>query len=770
MNLDDLLARLTALPGYDNQLAHLQIAEARDPAYAEPSRPLPAGISEALAAQGVDRLFSHQAEALNRARNGENVLLVTPTASGKTLCYNLPVSEALLHDSSATALYLFPTKALAQDQKERLRRVLPQDFIETFDGDTPPSMRRKIKSDARAVLTNPDMLHLGILPYHLSWSRFLMNLRYVVIDEVHVYRGVFGSHMAHVLRRLDRLCDQWGSHPQYFLASATSGNPLEHAITLAGRPLTLVEASGAPAGRRAFAMWNPDAVDAEVTPASSYVAQATWLFAALIREGVRTILFTRARQLAEWITVYLAEYLSPQELERVKVYRGGYLPSERRAIERQLFSGDLTGVVATTALELGVDIGGLDASILLGFPGTMASVWQQAGRAGRGTGDSLAVFIPSLDVMDRFLLSHPDYFFDRPYERAVIDPENPYILVGHVACAAFERPIGDDDFSRWGPMFRGLVDLLHDEGRLTTGGGRWHYAGEGYPARHVSLRSTAEDAFLLVVDGQNHAVGTIDAAAAPVQAHPGAVYLHAGESYVVSGYDETKRVITLRPEPVDYFTEPAVQRDVEIVSAEYSRTLGPFTLRFGELRVRSQVYAFRRRHVVSRVTLGQEPLDFQPSFLETMGFWLEFPSDIAIQTAGKGVKMAGAVHALEHALVGLLPLFASTDRWDIGGTSTALHPSLGRPAIFVYDGYSGGVGFAEQGFEQFDMLVRRALDTVEGCSCEEGCPSCIQSPKCGHWNNPLDKQGAVLLLRMMVDECAAQQETTQVRGLSLRST
>lgn len=758
MDLDDLLARLAVLPGYTNQLAYVQVAEAREPAYAEPSLPLPAGLSEALAAQGIDRLFTHQAEALNRARSGEDILLVTPTASGKTLCYNLPVAEALLCDCSATALYLFPTKALAQDQKERLRRVLPGAFVETFDGDTPPSMRRKIKSEARVVLTNPDMLHLGILPYHLSWSRFLMNLRYVVIDEVHVYRGVFGSHMAHVLRRLDRLCGQWGSHPQYILASATSGNPVEHASTLIGRPLMQVETNGAPAGRRAFAMWNPEVEDAE-HKASSYVAQATWLFAALIREGVRTILFTRARQLAEWITVYLAEYLSSEELERVKVYRGGYLPSERRAIERQLFSGDLTGVVATTALDLGVDIGGLDASILLGFPGTMASVWQQAGRAGRGTGDSLAVFIPSLDVMDRFLLSHPDYFFGRPYERAVIDPENPYILAGHVTCAAFERPIGDDDFCRWGPMFRGLVDLLQDEGRLTAGGGRWHYAGDGYPAQSVSLRSTAEDAFLLVVSGQDHAVGTIDAAAAPIQAHPGAVYLHAGESYVVSGYDDAKRVITLHPETVDYFTEPAVQRDVEIVSAESSRALGPFTLRFGELRVRSQVYAFRRRHVASRVTLGQEPLEFQPSFLDTMGFWVELPPEMTFQTAGKGVKMAGAVHAVEHVLVGLLPLFASTDRWDIGGTSTALHPSLGGPGIFVYDGYSGGVGFAERGFEQFDMLVRRALETVQGCPCEDGCPSCIQSPKCGHWNNPLDKQGAVLLLKMLADECTTQQET-----------
>lgn len=748
MNVDEVLDHIRNEREYEGQLSEIRIVGARGSSFAVPSRPLPDPIQAALQYQGIGRLYTHQSESLERARQGENLLLVTPTASGKTLCYNLPVAEGLLLDAAATALYIFPTKALAQDQKERLRHLMPESFIETYDGDTPTGLRRRIRDEARVVLTNPDMLHLAILPYHANWNRFLGRLRYVVIDEVHTYRGVFGSHMAHVLQRLQRICELWGSRPQFILASATSGNPEEHAQALLGKPLHIIEASGAPLGRRTFAFWDPDRGRRGTLPSQGYVAQATWLLAQLVQSGVRTILFARARQLAEWILVHLGEYLSERDCARVRVYRGGYLPSDRRAIERQLFSGELVGVVSTTALELGVDIGGLDAAILLGFPGSMASVWQQAGRAGRSASDSLAVYIPTLDVLDRFLLSHPDYFFERPYERAVIDPQNPYILVGHVLCAAFEHPIDQKDFARWGPMFQGLTELLTEDGRVnrSPGDSRWYFAAEGYPAEKVSLRSADAEPFILVREDTGETIGTIDSSSAPSQAFPGAVYLQAGESYVVSKLDFSRRTIHIRPEPVDYNTEPAVQRDVEILSVDQERLAGPIRICFGELRVESRVHAFRRRHAATGASLGQAPLDLPPASLQTMGLWMELPQEFEARLAQDGMRLDGAVHAVEHALVGLLPLFASTDRWDIAGTSTALHPAIGKPAIFVYDGHPGGVGFAERGYEEMGSLLQQALKTVSECPCEKGCPSCIQSPKCGHWNNPLDKRGAVLIL------------------------
>ena len=757
MDVERLLRAIEGDPSYGGQIVACRQSPAQEARFAELDPPLPSRLSAALAAQGISRLYEHQAAAVEAARRGQNVVVVTPTASGKSLCFHLPVLEALAANSDARALYLFPTKALARDQLGKVSALAPEIHMGAYDADTPREERRSLRDGARLLLTNPDLLHLGILPYHLRWGEFFANLRYVVIDEIHAYRGVFGTHVGHVLRRLRRIAAAHGASPQFLLASATIANPAEHAETLIGAPVNLIRGDGAPHGERAFLLWDAYRQGRRrlELAQTSYLEDATWLLALLLAQGVRTIVFTRARQVTEWLLVYLARYLEAigrsSLLGKVRPYRGGYLPAERRAIERQLFAGELLGVVSTSALELGVDIGCLEAAILVGYPGTMASLWQQAGRAGRGGEPSLGFFIPGPNLLERYLLHHPDYFFGRPFEQAVIDPANPYVLVDHLSAAAFEWPLSRDDAALWGELGLGLAGLLASEGRLTENPGekRWYFAGGDYPAERVGLRGSGGQ-YLLAASGET--IGTIDGASAFSQVYPGAVYLHAGESYLVESLDLTNHRAGLSRAAVDYFTEATENVTVDVIQAHQSKRDGKFASHLGEVRVTSRVTGYRRRQAGSGAILGHFPLDLPPTEIETVGFWLTLPQDLPDSLAGRGLDAAGGLHGLEHLLIGLLPLVVLCDRWDVAGTSTLFHPFNGGPSVFIYDAAAGGLGFAERAYDNLGDLLPKALAALTACPCVHGCPSCIQSPKCGNHNQPLDKEATKEILGRMQNE------------------
>ncbi len=758
--LDDLRRR----SAYQDQIVHARFLPGRAARFGAPDYPIHPDLRRWLDAHKIGRLYAHQAAAVEAIRRGEHVAVVTSTASGKTLCYNLPVLDTLLADPETRALYLFPTKALAQDQVDTLREFdLPDIAVATYDGDTPQRERRPIRERARLLLSNPDMVHIGILPQHFRWKAFLHRLRFVVIDEMHVYRGVFGSNVANLIRRLRRLCRFHGSNPQFICTSATIANPDEFASRLLGLPVTVVDDDGAPSGPKWFALWNPPLINGERPAAArkSALGEATGLFADLVGRGVRTIAFTKARKITELIARYASARLretSPDLAGRISPYRAGYLPEDRRRIERRLFDGDLLGVVSTSALELGIDVGGLDAAVLVGFPGTIASMWQRAGRAGRGTEPSLAVLIAQDDALDQYLMRHPDYLFGRPCEHAVIDPTNSYILTRHLRCAAAEIAIIESDLSLFGERARELVGSLVDAGELAPRRGRWHWTGKGrYPAQEVDIRSASGPAFRIVIPARR-TIGTVESARVFEQAHPGAVYLHQGDAYLVTDLDVAGRLVRVSPAAVDYHTQPKTTIDLTIRRAHASRPWGPTTMQFGEVEVTTQVLGFARKQLFSDTVLGIEPLDLPPQRLQTTAFWFEIPDGLEQRVRSAGLDFAGGIHALEHAAIGVLPLFAMCDRWDIGGVSYPAHPQTGTPVIFIYDGYPGGVGITEKGYALIDALMAATREVIEACPCETGCPSCIQSPKCGNLNEPLDKRAALMLLEGLLEARAAMPE------------
>jgi DEAD/DEAH box helicase domain-containing protein len=746
------LAEVQRERGYRGQLVHRRALPARPARHAPLQPPLPALLAERLAHLGVARLYTHQAAAVDAVRRGEHIAVVTPTASGKTLCYNLPVLEHLVDHPQARALYLFPTKALAQDQRDALEEfALPGLVAATYDGDTPPAERRRIRGQAAVLLTNPDMLHVGILPQHLRWAEFLRRLRFVVIDDMHIYRGVFGSHVANILRRLRRVCGLHGAHPQFICASATIANPQEFAERLLGLNVTVLADGGAPSGPREIALWNPPYVDDARLLRRSPYSEATWLFSSLVRRGVRAIAFTKARKVTELIYRYTVARLAeeaPEVVSRISPYRAGYLPAERRQIEQRLFRGELVGVVSTSALELGIDVGGLDAALLVGYPGTIASTWQRIGRAGRGRDPSLAVLIALDDALDQYLMRHPDYLFSRPAEHAVIDPENPYILAAHLRCAAAELPLGERDAALFGPRTLEVARLLEEFGDLVQRRDRWYWAvPKRYPAAEVEVRAASGDVYRIIEGTPGRLLGTVDAARAFEQVHPGAIYLHQGETYLVHRLDLDDRVAEVAASPGDYYTQPRVLTDAVITREIQTRPWGPTTAWFGEVDVTSQVVEFLRKRLFSETVLSREPLDLPEQTLATTALWLTIPQGLVREVAARGLDLAGGIHAVEHAAIGLLPLFAMCDRWDLGGVSYPQHPQTGVPTIFIYDGHPGGVGITEKGYALLEELMAATLDAIASCPCEAGCPSCIQSPKCGNLNNPLDKAAAVLLLR-----------------------
>jgi DEAD/DEAH box helicase domain-containing protein len=726
------------------ELSHLEEVPARDAILAPLPEALHPRVREALAAQGVDTLYAHQAEAWESAARGEHFVVTTGTASGKTLAFNLPVLDALAREPKQRALYLYPTKALAQDQLRALGSFrLPKLRAAIYDGDTAADRRWQVRKWANLILSNPDMLHVGVLPHHDRWGDVLTNLAYVIVDEAHVYRGVFGSHVANVLRRLRRLARVYGADPQFLLASATIANPGELATRLLGVETTVIGDDAAPRAERTVALWNPPLTDEELGLRASALGEASKLMADLVERGLRTLCFAKSRRAAELIHRFTADRLGDDS--RLSPYRAGYTPQQRREIERRLLEGELLGVSATNALELGIDVGLLDCVISVGFPGTVASLRQQWGRAGR-RGHGLAVLVASEDALDQYFMREPRALLGRRVEAAILDHENPRVLDGHVRAAAFEAPLDDGDREVLGDAALERAAVL-PELKHTKAGYVW--AGRDYPAARVSLRSTGPESFTIVEGTSGTVLGIAERERAFTTVHEGAIYLHLGESYRVRALDLENRTALVEPFSGDYYTQAKTETTTAIVEPRRSdRRLG-VELTFGSVVVTDQVVGYQKKSIQTQESLELVALDLPQTEFETEAVWF-LPESWMLEDLEQMPRLLGSLHAAEHSLIALLPLWAMCDRWDIGGLSTNLHFQTGRPTIFVYDGHSGGVGIAERGFDVFEGWAEDTAKLLRGCPCERGCPSCVQSPKCGNLNEPLDKAGAQTLLDRML--------------------
>jgi DEAD/DEAH box helicase domain-containing protein len=714
-------------------------------------------VHEALGRVGIESLYSHQAEAVRLAWEGPTIV-TTGTASGKSLCFNLPTLDVLCRDARARAVYLYPTKALAQDQARALAAFGLTDRVRPaiYDGDTPKEARAQIRRSANIVLTNPDMLHVGILPNHAAWADLFANLAVVVIDEAHVYRGVFGSHVANVLRRMLRIAGAYGTEPRVMLASATIANPVELAERLTGlEDVSLIERDGSPAPRRKIAIWNPPLTDEASGARRSALGEAAELLAGLVREGARTICFMKSRKGVEVLSRLVTEDLKethPELAEQVAPYRAGYTAQQRRELERRLMSGELRAIVTTDALELGIDIGELDGALVVTFPGTVASLRQMWGRAGR-RGRGLAVFLAGEDALDQFFCRHPDEFLERPVEAAILDHESPMIYRQHLLCAAHEGPLTRSDADFLGPRWEASAELLESLGELRR---RELPAGTyvprrpgGYPAADVSLRSASPETFAIVDVSSGELLGTTEAARAHSTVHEGAVYMHQGRSYEVAELDLERMRALVAPFGGDWYTQPKRATDTEIVRLlERRETLG-VRVSLGEVSVTETVLAYQRRKLADHAEVDLVGLDLPPTSFSTQALWFELDAG-ALSERLPPELLLGSLHAVEHSQIAVLPLIAMCDRWDIGGLSTNYHPQTGVPTIFVYDGHPGGIGIARTAFSRFEELCGDARRLIAGCSCAEGCPSCVQSPKCGNLNEPLSKGGALVLLEDML--------------------
>jgi DEAD/DEAH box helicase domain-containing protein len=722
---------------------------ATEPARAPRAAPVPAALDERVRERlGLEALYTHQADAWDAAQRGEHVIVTTGTASGKTLAFNLPVLDAIAREPKNRALYLYPTKALAQDQLRALQDLKVRGVKPAiYDGDTDVERRWQIRKWSNLILTNPDMLHIGVLPHHDRWGDVLHNLRYVVVDEAHVYRGVFGSHVANVLRRLRRAAAMYGAEPQFLLASATIANPAELAQSLVGLEVRVVDRDGAPKAERTIALWNPELLDPELGVRASALGEASRLLADLVRRELRTICFAKSRKAAELIHRFATQRLDDRQLRgRLAPYRAGYTPAQRREIERRLVEGDLLGVSATDALELGIDIGSLDCAISVGFPGTVASLRQQWGRAGR-RGHGLAVLIASEDALDQYFMREPDALFSRRVEAAILDHANPRVLDGHLRSAAFEAPIDEADRLTLGHSALERAAELDDLERTPRG---FVWAGKDYPAARIPLRSSTPDAFTVVDVGSGTLLGLVETERAYSTVHAGAVYLHLGEPYLVRELDLLARRALVEPFTGDWYTQVKKETATEIAEPiRTQRKLG-MNVTFGRVVVTEQVVAYQRKSIRDQSTIDLNPLDLPETQFETEAVWY-LPEPAHLDRLEREPRLLGTLHAAEHAMIAVLPLWAMCDRWDIGGLSTNVHFQTGRPTIFVYDGHAGGVGINERGYESFEGWVADTARMIDGCPCQSGCPSCVQSPKCGNLNEPLDKDGALTLLRRLLD-------------------
>jgi len=739
----------------DERLVTQSMVNARPGVEAPVPEELHPRVAEALRAKGIERLWSHQAEAIHAAWAGPTIV-TTGTASGKSMCFQLPTLDVLCRDARARALYLYPTKALSQDQARALNAFgVDHARLAIYDGDTPKDQRSAIRRNANIVLTNPDMLHLGILPNHPAWGNFLSNLAIVVVDEAHVYRGVFGSHVGNVLRRLRRIAGAYGTEPRFLMASATIGNPGELAERLTGLDeFTVIDRDGSPVTKRTIAMWNPPVTDEKLGTRRSVLSEAADLLAELVVGGARTIVFMKSRKAVELMakfTQLALEDLGKGHLAaRIAPYRAGYTPQQRRELERRLVAGELLGVVSTDALELGIDIGSLDAAICVTFPGTVASLRQQWGRAGR-RGRGLAVYIAGDDALDQFFCRHPDEFLDRPVENAILDHENEQIHAAHLLCAAHEGALEPADAEFLGLGWKTTAERLVSAGALRErpGGTYVPRRPEEFPAAQVSLRSTGRDGFVIVDLGSGEVIGTVDLARAMNTTHEGAVYLHGGRQFEVAELDLDQRRVLVKPFSGDWYTQPKRETDTQIEALLDRREALGVTLSFGTVTVTEQVLAYQRKRMADHEILDLIGLDLPQTSFTTQALWYELGPGVLADDFPLEV-MLGALHAAEHSQIAVLPLLAMCDRWDIGGLSTNLHPQTGGPTIFIYDGHPGGIGITRRGFLAFDALVDDAHRLISECPCESGCPSCVQSPKCGNLNEPLSKRGAAEVMGHML--------------------
>jgi DEAD/DEAH box helicase domain-containing protein len=750
------LADLTTDEAVGESLVHVRELPARSPVVSPFPAWVPPLVQERMELLGIRGLYPHQAEGLGALAAGRNLIMATGTASGKTLVYNLAFAAEAVERPTSTALYLFPTKALARDQLRAVRALkIPQMKAAVYDGDTPRGERPLIRKNANLVMTNPDMLHLALLADHARWADFFFRLSLIVVDEAHVCRGVFGSHVAMALRRLRRLVTHYGGSPRWMLASATIGNPGELATRLTGLSFDEVTTDAAPSGEKLFALWNPPILDEESGARRGALTEASWLVSRLVQADVRTIGFTRSRRAAELLAEFARRDVGDaQKRARIKSYRAGYLAEDRRRLERELASGELLAVASTNALELGIDIGSLDAAVLTGYPGTRASMWQQAGRAGRRDADSLAILVAQDDPLDQYLVHHADDLFDKPPEAAVIDPTNPYVLEPHLRCAAREVPLRDAEVGFFGEPtdVHAALERMVERGELVRRKETWNDRGRESPHRAVDIRAGAGRVYSIVISGTGELLGTADEHRAYATLHPGAVYLHQGEQYLVEELDLVTHVAVVTEADPDFYTQSRNVTDIEVMGASEEATTGTVDAFLGMVRVTNQVVSYVKRLVSTNDLIDEIPLPLPPQHLETKAVWWTIPQAIIDRAAVSAAGLPGAVHAAEHAAIGLLPLVATCDRWDVGGVSTPMHPDTGLCTIFIYDGYPGGAGITERGFRTAERWLSATLEAIRQCPCSRGCPSCVQSPKCGNGNEPLDKQGAVALLAAILGQ------------------
>ncbi|WP_307132817.1 DEAD/DEAH box helicase [Streptomyces aurantiacus] len=768
----EILDRLASGPSRASRITHTEHLPPRAGRHAVwPDRIRPEVIA-AVQSAGIEHPWAHQALAAEHALDGESVIVSTGTASGKSLAYLVPVLSTLLDGSEApngrgaTALYLAPTKALAADQRRAVKK-LSQPLghavrSAAYDGDTPVEEREWVRQYANYVLTNPDMLHRGILPSHPRWASFLRALRYVVIDECHTYRGVFGSHVAQVLRRLRRLCARYGSSPVFLMASATAAEPSVAASRLTGLPVVEVADDASPRGELVFALWEPPLTDLHGEKGApvrrTATAETADLLTDLTVQGVRSVAFVRSRRGAELISVIAKERLAAVDrslVRRVAAYRGGYLPEERRALERALHSGELLGLAATTALELGIDVSGLDAVVIAGYPGTRASLWQQAGRAGRSGQGALAILVARDDPLDTFLVHHPEALFDQPVESTVLDPDNPYVLAPHLCAAAAEIPLTEEDFALFGPATAELMPQLEAAKLLRRRTKSWHWTRRERAADLADIRGGGGNPVQIVEAGSGRLLGTVDASAAHTTVHEGAVHLHQGRTYLVDELHLDDSVALVEEANPPYSTVARDTTAISVLETDVEIPWGDGRLCYGSVEVTNQVVSFLRRRLITGEVLGETKLDLPPRTLRTRAVWWTVTEDQLDAARVNPEILGGALHAAEHASIGMLPLFATCDRWDIGGVSVPLHPDTLLPTVFVYDGHPGGAGFAERAFHTAHEWLTATRQAIASCECDAGCPSCVQSPKCGNGNEPLHKRGAVRLLTVLLQGAPA---------------
>lgn len=748
-DINEYLAALKASEKLGPQVCHHRIFPERPARLAATRRPWPRAIEDILKERGIPGLYSHQAEAMDALRAGRSVVTATPTASGKSLTYALPVLEKFLRDPDARSLFLFPLKALAQDQLAAFKAMTahwPEDarpLAAVYDGDTSAHFRRKIRQNPpHVLLTNPEMLHLSLLPHHHLWATLFAGLSYVVVDEVHTYRGILGSHMAQVFRRLQRVAALYGSAPAFAFCSATVGNPAELAGQLTGSMPEAVLESGAPQGRRHYLFMNP---------LESPSSVAIKLLRSALNRNLRTIVYCQSRRMTELVSLWASDH-SGEYAKRISAYRAGFLPEERRDIEARMNSGELLAVISTSALELGIDIGGLDLCILVGYPGTVMSTLQRGGRVGRGCRESAVILIAQEDALDQYIVRHAEEFFSRPPELAVVNPENPVILERHLECAAAELPIrpGNNPDSAWmSPAVRESIAALERRGLLLqSADGREILASRKRPQRHVSLRGSGDT--VTIEDDRGRLIGSVDGVRALREAHPGSIYLHQGKHFEITELDLGSGRALARPFRPSWFTRTRSCKDTEILSLDGSQRIAGMPLQRGRLRITDTVTGYEKRASRNRQLLGVVPLDLPPMVFETEGLWFQVPRSAQTLIEQARMHFMGSIHALEHAAIGILPLFVMADRNDFGGISTPMHPQTGRPTVFIYDGMPGGAGLSTAAFHRAGALFEQVRRLMAECECELGCPSCVHSPKCGSGNRPIDKEGALALLEAML--------------------